>query len=50
MDSLTPYETQYDFIRGIITEEADAYFTGDKTVEIVAQNIQSRVQLYLDEQ
>lgn len=50
MDSLTPYETQYDFIRGIITEEADAYFTGDKTAEIVAQNIQSRVQLYLDEQ
>ncbi len=33
----------------IIDEEAAAYFTGQKTVEEVAKIIQSRVQLYVDE-
>lgn len=33
----------------IVQEEAEAYFTGDKTAEETAEIIQNRVQLYLDE-
>ena len=33
----------------IIMEEAGAYFSGDKTVDEVAEIIQNRVQLYVDE-
>ncbi len=33
-----------------ITEEAAAYFAGDKTVEDVADIIQNRVQTYIAEQ
>ena len=36
-------------IGSIISEELQAYFTGDKTVEETAKIIQNRVQLYLDE-
>lgn len=38
-----------DPIIEIISEEADAYFVGDKTEEEVIAIIQNRVQLYLDE-
>lgn len=34
----------------IVTDEAASYFSGDKSVEEAAHLIQSRVQLYLDEQ
>jgi ABC-type glycerol-3-phosphate transport system substrate-binding protein len=34
----------------IIWSEAQAYFAGDKTAEQAADNIQSRVSLYLAEQ
>jgi ABC-type glycerol-3-phosphate transport system substrate-binding protein len=34
----------------ILWEEAQAYFAGDKTVEQAAENIQSRVSIYLAEQ
>ena len=33
----------------IIREESEAYFTGDKSIEEVADIITNRVQLYLDE-
>lgn len=36
-------------ITNIITEEAQAYFEGKKTVDEVAKIIQSRVQVYVDE-
>ena len=38
-----------DPILEIISEEADAYFAGDKTAEEVIDIIQNRAQLYLDE-
>lgn len=50
LDSMAAYETEYEFIRQIILEEAEPYFAGDMEVKTAAQNIQSRVQLYLDEQ
>lgn len=36
-------------IGGVILEEAEAYFNGDKPAEDVAEIIQNRLQLYLDE-
>ena len=36
-------------IRSIISEEAAAFYAGQKTVEETAKVIQSRVQLYVDE-
>ena len=33
----------------IIREEAEAYFTGSKSIEEVADLITNRVQLYMDE-
>lgn len=36
-------------VQNIILEEAEAFFTGDKTLEEVVRVIQSRVQLYFDE-
>ncbi|MCM1212974.1 MAG: extracellular solute-binding protein [Lachnospiraceae bacterium] len=36
-------------ISGIVAEETQAYFAGDKTVEQCVEIIQNRVQLYLDE-
>jgi ABC-type glycerol-3-phosphate transport system substrate-binding protein len=36
-------------IREIISQEAEAYFAGDKSVDEVCANIQNRVQLYLNE-
>lgn len=44
-----PYEAELDVVRSIVTEEADAYFAGDKGLEDTIRIIQSRVQLYLDE-
>ncbi len=35
---------------GIILEEAEAYFRGDKTADEAAEIIQKRIQLYLEEQ
>lgn len=37
------------FIHAIILEETESYFTGQKTAEQVASSIQSRVQLYVQE-
>ena len=38
-----------DTVTQIITEEAQAYFEGQKTAQEVAGIIQSRVQIYVDE-
>lgn len=49
MDSgiLSPVEDE--LIASIVLEEAQPYFSGDKSAETVIDIIQSRVQLYLDE-
>lgn len=36
-------------LSGIILEEGEAYFTGQRTVEEAAERIQNRVTLYLSE-
>lgn len=38
-----------DIIKDIIREEAEVFFSSNRTASSVAHNIQSRVQLYLDE-
>ena len=48
MDSAVPGSVYYE-IFDIVYEESGAYFAGDKTEQEVAHIIQSRVQLYLDE-
>ena len=40
---------QDENITKIITEEAAAYFSGDRTLEDIARQIQSRVSLYVNE-
>ena len=47
----TVNRTAYDneFVRNIIAEEAEAYFAGQKTVQDVVDIIQSRVQVYVNE-
>ncbi len=49
IDSARPMSMVDDTILGIITEEAAPFFQGQKTVDDVAKVIQSRVQVYLDE-
>ncbi len=48
MDRAVPEGTENEIV-DIISEEAAAYFSGDKDAETVADIIQRRVQLYLDE-
>lgn len=50
MNNSIPYETELNLIRDIVQEEAGAYFAGDKSAAEVAEIIQKRVQIYLDEQ
>ena len=40
---------EYSEIEMIMTEEAAAFFSGDKDAAEAAEIVQSRVQLYLDE-
>lgn len=49
MDSCRLQSGVTEPIKDIIMEEAEAFFAGDKDVRTVADIIQSRVQLYLDE-
>lgn len=44
-----PNDSELDTIRNMIQEEADAYFTGDKSLDETVELIQNRVQLFLDE-
>lgn len=39
----------YSYIYDIVVEEAGAYFIGDRAVEDVAELIQRRVSLYINE-
>lgn len=49
LESCVPYPDAHTDIANIISEEAAAFFSGDKTAEQTAEVIDSRVQLYLDE-
>lgn len=49
MDSCRALTDRMDPIKEIIVEEAEAFFNGDKDAATVSEIIQSRVQLYLDE-
>ncbi len=40
---------RYTMVGTILSEELQSYFTGDKSAEEVAEVIQSRVRIYLDE-
>ncbi len=49
IESARPLSAADDRIMAIIQEEAEPFFQGQKSVEEVADIIQSRVQIYLDE-
>lgn len=48
-ESSVPYAVELDVIRGIMQEESDVCFAGDRGLRETAEVIQRRVQLYLDE-
>lgn len=50
MNNSIPYESEMNLIRNIVQEEVGAYFAGDRSAAEVAEIIQKRVQIYLDEQ
>ncbi len=50
LDRAVPRPQDTRMIENIIMEEADTYFSGVKTAQQVAEIIQNRVQLYLNEQ
>ena len=49
LDSCIPSPVEDKIIASIVLEEAQPYFSGDKNIDTVIGIIQSRVQLYLDE-
>lgn len=49
LDSCIPSPVEDEIIASIVLEEAQPYFSGDKNIDTVIGIIQSRVQLYLDE-
>lgn len=49
MDSCILYPTADSTIAGIVWEETEPYFNGDKDLDSVVDIIQRRVQTYLDE-
>lgn len=49
MDSCILYPVEDAIIASIVLEEVEPYFSGDKNLDTVVGIIQSRVQLYLDE-
>lgn len=50
LNSAVPYRNSIGAVENIILEELDSYFSGDKDAQTVADLIQNRVQLYLNEQ
>lgn len=50
LDSCAPLPRSYEAIETIVLEEVELFFNGSYTAEQATQNIDSRVQLYLDEQ
>ena len=49
LDSCAPLPRSYEAIETIVMEEVELFFSGTYTAEQAAKNIDSRVQLYLDE-
>ncbi len=49
LDTVNQIGNYNDSVRNIIFEEAAAYFSGQKTAAEVADIIQSRVQIYVNE-
>ena len=50
IDTAVYQENKNDSVREIICEEASSYFAGDKSMNEITHNIQSRVSICLDEQ
>ena len=49
LDSCAPLPRSYEAIETIVLDEVELFFSGTYTAEQAAKNIDSRVQLYLDE-
>ena len=49
IESAVPRPTESDSLFEMVMEEADSYFTSDKSLDETVKTIQNRVQLYLDE-
>ncbi len=49
LESCVPYPDEYEEITEIVWEEGQAYIEGDKSASEVAEIIDNRIQLYLDE-
>ena len=49
VSSLSVIRFRYEDITNIIEEEANGFFTGNKTAEDVSKIIQNRVEIYLSE-
>ena len=50
IDRTTRTTSTNDEILKIVTEQAEAFFAGDKTAEEVAKLIQSKANIYVNEQ
>lgn len=50
LENCAPLPHSYEAIENIVSEEVEMFFNGNYTAQQVAENIDSRVQLYLDEQ
>lgn len=50
IDTAVYQENKNDSVREIICEEASSYFAGDKSMNEITHNIQSRVSIFMDEQ
>lgn len=49
LESCVPYRETYNHIILIVWEEGQSYISGDKSAEDVAQIIDNRILLYLEE-
>lgn len=49
LERCVPGPPDYQDLKNVIWEEAEGYFNGDKSAETVAEIIDRRIQLYLDE-
>lgn len=49
IESAVPRPTESDSLFEMVMEEADSYFSSDKSLDETVKTIQNRVQLYLDE-
>ncbi len=49
LDSVAPKNVRYDDLKTVIQEEAEPFFAGQKDAATVAEIIQNRIQIYLEE-